>query len=140
MPELFLDTDVAADILTKREPHYKDSTQLVELAANDKVQLLIAESSLANLIYLCVDIYKLKDASELLMDLISVCDIIHGGKQVMFQAISSEFKDKEDALHYYTALNYGADYFITRNISDYKKSVQRLPVMTPAEFIKSLEL
>jgi hypothetical protein len=57
----------------------------------------------------------------------------------MIQAISSPFKDKEDALQYYTALYRGADYFITRNISDYKKSSGRLPVMTPVEFIKSLD-
>lgn len=66
MPELFLDTEAAVAILTKREPHYKYSIQLLELAANDEVQILIAESSLANLIYLCFDIYKLKNASELL--------------------------------------------------------------------------
>ena len=58
---------------------------------------------------------------------------------MLLQAISSPFKDKEDALQYYTALNYGADYFITRNIPDYKKATLRLPVMTPAKFMKSLE-
>ncbi len=57
----------------------------------------------------------------------------------MIEAITSPFKDKEDALQYYTALNHGADYFITRNITDYKSTSVRLPVMTPVEFIKSLE-
>ncbi len=139
LPELFLDTDVAFDILSKRKPHYKDSVLLLELAANDKALLLLAESSLANLIYLSFDIYKLDSAKEKLMDLISACNIISGGKQVMLQAISSPIKDKENALQYYTALNHGADYFITRNISDYKEASMRLPVITPAQFIKSSE-
>jgi len=139
LPEFFLDTDVAFDILSKRKPHYKDSVLLLELAAKDKALLLLAESSLANLIYLSFDIYKLVNAKEKLMDLISASDIISGDKQVMLQAISSPFKDKEDALQYYTALNHGADYFITRNISDYKKASKRLPVMSPAEFMQSLE-
>ncbi len=139
LPELFLDTDVAFDILSKREPHYRNSVLLLELAAKDKALLLLAESSLANLIYLSFDIYKLDHAGKKLEDFISACDIIAGGKQVMLQSISSPFKDKEDALQYYTALNHGADYFITRNIPDFRRSSVRLPVMTPADFMESLD-
>lgn len=54
----------------------------------------------------------------------------------MIRAVSSLFSDKEDALQYYTALNHGADYFITRNIRDYKSSSDRLPVMTPVSFLE----
>lgn len=134
IPELFLDTDVALDILSKREPYYKNSVLLLKLASEDKAALLISESCLANLIYLCFDIYKLKDAEEKLVDFISACNVISGGKSLMIQAISSPFKDKEDALQYYTALHNGADYFITRNVSDYKATSNRLPIMTPAKF------
>ncbi|MEX2600920.1 MAG: PIN domain-containing protein [Balneolaceae bacterium] len=138
LPEVFLDTDVAFDILSKRVPHFEYSVQVLELAASDRISLLIAESSLANLIYLSFDIYKLEDAEKRLLDLISACSMISGGKSVMIEAISSQFKDKEDALQYTTALNHGADYFITRNISDYKSSSKRLPVMTPKEFVSQL--
>ncbi len=44
LPELFLDTDTAFDILSKRQPHYKNSVLLLELAAKDKALLLLAES------------------------------------------------------------------------------------------------
>ena len=136
LPELFIDTDVAFDILSKREPHFEYSVLLLKLVANDKASLLIAESSLANLIYLCFDIYKLRDAEQRLLDFLSACDIIEGGKEIMINAISSNFKDKEDALQYFTALNHGADYFITRNIRDYKNISDRLPVMTPSRFFE----
>ena len=135
LPEVFLDTDVAFDILSKRKPHYEYSVRILEMAASDRVAILIAESSLANLIYLSFDIYKLENADKKLLDFASVCNIINGGKFVMLEAISSKFKDKEDALQYYTALKHGADYFITRNISDYKHTSKRLPVMTPLEFL-----
>ena len=55
-PEIFLNTDVSFDILSKRKPHFQHSVRLLELAAEDKAALLIAESSLANLIYLSFDI------------------------------------------------------------------------------------
>lgn len=138
LPEIFLDTDVAFDILSKREPHFQHSVRLLELAGKDEAVLLISESSLANLIYLSFDIYKLKNAEKRLLDFISACEIISGGKEIMIQAVSSSFKNKENALQYFTALNHGADYFITRNISDYKKVSKRLPVMTPSEFANSI--
>jgi predicted nucleic acid-binding protein len=138
LPEIFLDTDVAFDILSKRKPHFKDSVRLLELAAEDKAALLIAESSLANLIYLSFNIYKLKSAEKRLIDFISACEVISGGKEVMIRVVSSSFKDKEDALQYYTALNHGADYFITRNISDYKEVTARLPVMKPKDLNNSI--
>jgi predicted nucleic acid-binding protein len=135
LPEVFLDTDVAFDILSKRKPHFQHSVRLLELAAADKILLLISESSLANLIYLTFDIYKLDSAENRLLEFISACSFISSGKTVMIEAISSRFKDKEDALQYFTALNHGADYFISRNISDYKHISKRLPVMTPIEFM-----
>ena len=138
LPEIFLDTDVSFDILSKRKPHFQHSVRLLELAAEDKAVLLIAESSLANLIYLSFDIYKLKNAEKRLLDFISASYIISGGKEIMIKAVSSTFKDKEDALQYYTALNHGADYFITRNISDYKTASERLQVLTPEVFLESI--
>lgn len=55
----------------------------------------------------------------------------------MNQALNSRFSDKEDALQYYTAINHGADYFITRNIKDYKNAIETLQVFTPLEFLQS---
>lgn len=139
LPELFLDADMAFDIISKREPHFNESVKILELASVNKAKLSISESSLATLIYLSFEIYKLENASDKLYDFILACDILSGGRPVMLQAISSEFRDKDDALQYFTALNHGADYFITSNISDYKKSEKRLPVMTPAEFMSFIK-
>jgi len=56
----------------------------------------------------------------------------------MLQAIASDFRDKEDALQYFTALHHGVDYFITGNIKDYKNALEFLPVSTPEKFLSSL--
>jgi len=139
LPEVFLDTDVSFDILSKREPHFEYSVQLLELAVKDRISLLLAESSLANLIYLSFDIYKIDSAEEKLIDFIRASTVISGGKPVMLKALKSSFKDKEEALQYYTAQYHQADYFITRNIKDYKPHAGFLPVMTPSEFMNSIE-
>lgn len=138
LPKVFLDTDVAFDIISKREVFFEKAVELLELVAQDKIALVIGECCLANLIYLSFDIYKLPDATSKLLDFIAVCQVISGGKAIMLQAIASDFKDKEDALQYYTALYQEVDYFITRNVKDYKPALKFLPVLTPEEFLSSL--
>ncbi len=135
LPEIFLDTDVAFDILSKREPHFESSLPFLHLALQNKARLLIAESSLGNLFYLTFDIYKLKNSVSRMVDFITVCELVPSGKVAVLESLKSSFKDKEDGLQYYTALYRDVDYFITRNIKDYRKNAQTsLPVYTPVEF------
>lgn len=139
IPEVFLDTDVAFDIISKREPHFTDSIKLLELAASGKIQLVISEGSLANLFYLTFDIYKLNRGQVRLLDFIQACTIVSSGKQVIREALQSAFKDKEDALQYFTAKQAGVDHFVSRNIKDYKKHQdESLMVVTPNEFTNNL--
>lgn len=137
MPEVYLDTDVAFDIISKRSPYFETSVKLIDLFLKNKIELLLGECSLGNLFYLTFEIYKLEDSTKLLEDFTASCKIISGGKTALREALRSEFHDKEDALQYYTALNYGADYFITRNVKDYKKATENLQVLTPMEFLNS---
>lgn len=138
LPNVFLDTDVAFDIISKRVPHFADAAKLLDLAAKDQLALQIAESSIANLIYLSYDIYKLPGASSRLLNFMGACNIVIAGKPVLMEALASQFKDKEDALQYYTALHSGSDYFITRNIKDYMFSSPSLPVFHPRDFLTQI--
>jgi hypothetical protein len=52
-------------------------------------------------------------------------------------ALNSEFRDFEDAIQYFTAIENELELIITRNQSDFKES--KIPVMTAKEFIKSIE-
>ncbi|SHM98513.1 PIN domain-containing protein [Cyclobacterium lianum] len=138
LPNVFLDTYVAFDIISKRDPHFADAAKLLELAAKDQLALQIAESSVANLIYLSYDIYKLPEASPRLLHFMGACNIVIAGKPVLMEALSSRFRDKEDALQYYTALHSGADYFITRNTKDYMHASPSLPVLLPRDFLTQI--
>ena len=48
----------------------------------------------------------------------------------------SNFKDFEDGLQYYSALEYNQDIIITRDLPDFKES--KLPVMTADEYLNSI--
>jgi len=138
LPEVFIDTDVAFDILSKRKPHYQVSVKFLEFLIQGKIEVFISESCVSNLIYLSMDIYKLKNAGSKLQDFILATNVISAGKATILRALNSAFKDKEDAIQYFSALNHGVDYFVTRNIKDYKHTVQSLPAMTPSEYIKAI--
>ena len=57
-------------------------------------------------------------------------------RNVIEKALNSGFKDFEDALQGYSAVNSGnIDLILTRNLKDYKKS--ELGVFTPETYIKS---
>lgn len=54
-------------------------------------------------------------------------------EKVIDLSLASGFKDFEDAVQYYSALQVHADFLITRNKADFK--VDALPVLTPEEFL-----
>ena len=65
--------------------------------------------------------------------------IIEPDINIIKRAYVSNFTDVEDAIQYYTATkNDGMDYFITRNIKDFKNFIPQLPVLTPTQFLKHI--
>jgi hypothetical protein len=52
-------------------------------------------------------------------------------------ALNSEFRDFEDDIQYYTAIENNQDLIITRNQQDFRNS--KIPIITAGEFIKSFE-
>jgi len=57
--------------------------------------------------------------------------------KVIELALHSKFKDFEDAIQYFTAIESGITILLTRNIKDYKKA--GIPVQTPALYVQTME-
>lgn len=136
MVKIFLDTNVVLDLLGKRKPFYDDAKMFLSLHSNGLARLQIAESSLGNLYYLAFNVYKLPHSEVLMNELIAVCDLLSGGKDVIYDSLNSNFTDKEDALQYYTALANRSDFLITRDKKDFKYA-EEIPVLSPQEFFAS---
>ncbi|MFY0686479.1 MAG: PIN domain-containing protein [Cyclobacteriaceae bacterium] len=138
MPRIFLDTDIALDIITQRNPHNIDSNSILRLSSQSLVSLVLSESCVPNLIYIATESYKIDGAYDLIIDLVNSCQLVSSGKKSILAALKSDFIDKEDAVQYYTALQHDIDYFITRNKKDYEKFVKEVPVFTPSEFLTTV--
>ncbi len=67
-----------------------------------------------------------------------IVSIIKVNEHSVLNALDSNWKDFEDALQYFSAIQHKSiDAIITRNTKDFKKSM--LPVLTPVEFLKARE-
>ena len=71
---------------------------------------------------------------EILRKLKVLARVISLDSKVFDMALNSEFKDFEDTIQYYAAIESDIDIIITRNLKDFKKS--DIPVMTGLQFIK----
>lgn len=106
------------------------------LAEKGAVHLFTSSSSLLNIMYI-LGMYKLPAGKieETAIDILSFTTLVNPDNVTFEIALSSKFKDKEDAVQYYTALNHGKiDYFITSNLKDYKQMLPQLKVISSSTF------
>ena len=90
----------------------------------------------SNVYYLLRRIAKHDKVIEKLKQLLEITNVLHMDKKVIENALNSRFKDFEDGLQNYSAVNSGnIDLILTRNLKDYKNS--ELAIFTPETYIKS---
>lgn len=79
--------------------------------------------------------FSSEEAKNIIRKFLGFIHIIESDKLVLLDAASSQFKDYEDAVQYFTALKIqGVEVIITHDIKDYKHSA--IPVMTAEQFLK----
>ena len=138
MTKLFIDTDVILDFLTDRQPFSDNATYIFTLIDNQKVIGCTSSLTFSNLYYILRKYSSHKKVISKLEELSRFINILQVDDKIISSALSSDFKDFEDAIQYFTAqTSKKIDLIITRNIRDYRDS--ELPVMTPETFIKTLE-
>ena len=137
MKKLFIDTNIIIDLLAQREPFYDEAAILFTLADKRKVNLSVSALTFANTNYILLQSKKPEEAKLILRKLKLLVQVLPLDEKIVGLSLNdNDFKDYEDALQYFTALENGIDVIITRNLKDFQKA--RLPVMTPAQFLKTM--
>lgn len=137
MLRVFLDTNVAFDLIANREPFVHDSIHFLELSEKGEVQLFISEVSIGTIVYLAFERYRLSDVKEKLLQFFEFCEVISGGRDAFISAMGSDFSDKEDALQYFTAASHKMDVIITRDRKGFEHAEGAIPILSPKEFFSS---
>lgn len=135
---LFLDTDIILDVLLKREVFYKESYAIFNLCEIEKVKLYTSSSIIINVQYIGAKISNNKKTASAIKYMVeNFIEIVNPNRDAIVKAYNSTFKDYEDAIQYFTAKEASLiDFFITRNIKDYKNAIKTLPAYTPTQFLK----
>jgi len=137
MKTLF-DTNVILDLLLDRKPFSNDASFLLSKVENSEIIGYICATTITTLHYLAAKTLGAQAASNHIRALLSLFVIAPVNRVVLEGAMASTFKDFEDAVLHEAGCHAGAQYIVTRNLSDFNKK-SKLPVFEPGEFIKNME-
>jgi predicted nucleic acid-binding protein len=121
MDKVFIDSDIILDLIQERD-HYSDAMPLFTLIEENKAKGYVSPLIFANLFYILRKQESSAFASHVLTRLKALLHVLTINEKIIEMALSSGFKDFEDAIQYYSALEENLEYLITRNKADYKKS------------------
>ena len=135
MDNVLIDTDVIMDFFFDREPFVEHATEIFLLCENSTIKGFTTPVIISNVYYLLRKISKHEIIVEKLKQLLSIVDVLQMDKSIVIDALNSNFKDFEDALQNFSAINNGTiGTILTRNIKDFQSS--KLASFTPEMYLK----
>ena len=135
MDKVLIDTDVILDFFFDRDPFAEFATEILNLCESETIKGFTTPVIICNVYYLLRKTAKHEIIIEKIKQLLNIIDITSMDKEVVFGALNSKFKDFEDALQNFSAIENGQiSIILTRNVKDYKKS--KLAVLTPETYLK----
>ena len=131
---IFLDTNIVLDLLGKRAPFFDSIAKIATLAEQENFTLVVSALSYSTANY----VFEKYENHDVVMSNLRKFKIISTigslNELVVEKALNSDFKDIEDALQYFCALQAKCDVLLTRDTKGFKNSA--IPVMTADEFLK----
>ena len=133
MKKVFVDTNIVLDLMSQRIEFYEASQDFFTYAIDNKIQLIVSTLTFANTHYILKEQLKLSKVRKALRKFKTLVDVAPFDNKILDLALEEEFKDFEDGIQYYIALENSCEAIITRNKKDFKKS--GLPILNATEFI-----
>ena len=137
MQKIFLDTNIVIDFLGERKPFYESAAKIMTLADNNRISVYTSPSTISTTYYILAKFEGSYIALEKIRKFRLLCDISIMDRVVIDKATSSDFKDFEDAMQYFSALATGCDLIITRNEKDFKSAL--IPVLNCESYLYMLK-
>ena len=136
MSSLFLDTNVLLDLLGERVPFFDSIAKVATLADQKKLSIVVSPLSFTTIDYVLNKYETSESVLNKLRKFKIICEVCVVNEETISKALTSSFKDFEDAVQYFTALQANCSIIITRNGKDFKNST--IPVMTAEEYLSSI--
>lgn len=133
MDSVLVDTNIVMDLLTKRREYYEPASELFTLSDNREIKLSISSLTFANIYYLLSRELNAEKAKKILRKFKLLVQVLPMDDKIIDLSLNSDFRDFEDAIQYYSAIENKLEIIITRNLKDFKLS--RIPVMTASDYL-----
>jgi predicted nucleic acid-binding protein len=133
-----VDTNVVLDLLAKREPWHRATSDLLFLAAQGKAHLYLSGSTVTDLYYL-INKHVYHDAEQsktVILKLLDFFSVVEVGYLDCCLALDSGSGDYEDAVLAEAARRARIDCIVTRNKKDYRNAPVR--ILSPEEYLETL--
>lgn len=134
---VLFDTCVILDALQAREPFREDAEKLFLAVANERINGALTAKSITDIYYLTRRLtHSDQRTREILMNLLSLFDLVDTTGNDIRQALLSEISDFEDAVMVEAAVREELDCIVTRNQHDFRKAACK--IVSPGELLKML--
>jgi len=134
MDKILVDTNIVIDLLAKRDKFLTEAQELFTLSDRKKVKLYVSSLTFANTHYILSQSLKVENSRKVLRRFKVLVDVLPMDDKIIDLSLDSEFKDFEDAIQYYTALENNLEIILTRNLKDFKLS--KIPVLTAKDYLQ----
>jgi len=128
MIRIFLDMNVILDLLAERISFFDSIAKIATLADLKKLTLVASPLLFTTVEYVLSKFEPVEKVLNKLRKFKIICEICEVNEETIEKALSSSFKDFQDAVQYFTAIQANCSIIITRNGKDFKHST--IPIMT----------
>ena len=137
--KVFIDTNIFIDFIAARQPFAKEDATLLQLADNKEIDLLLSDLTIINTIYILRHLhYQIDEILDTIEELRPLLTITSVGASVIDRCLQHRGNDFEDEAQYFSAIDAGADFVVTRNKKDYDYGDDS--VVTPSEFLTRMNI
>jgi predicted nucleic acid-binding protein len=133
---VLLDTNIIVDVALERQPYFEASQQVLLLVEQGQIEGYISASTFGNLYYIIRRSRGREWTTDFINWLVTYCQIATVNEAVIRMALTSNFRDFEDAIQYSTAVVNQLDAIVTRNPQDFPVTTPR--IISPNELIQEL--
>lgn len=136
MKKVFLDTNVLLDFLLDREPFNMDIAEILEISLNEGIELCVSSVTITDTHYIIGRSEGVRSADSKVKKILEFVSVENVGQYAIRKSLDSSFKDFEDGVQNYCALESKHKIIVTRNVKDFTES--ELAIFTPTELLAKI--
>jgi predicted nucleic acid-binding protein len=131
---VLLDTNVALDVILRREPFYQDAKKIVDGSRGGLYTAFVSASAVTDIYYIaCKELRDKKLVMKRLKALLETVGVATVTGAEIHRAIDIAWNDFEDCVQFTAAERLAASYIISRDAGDF--AGPGIPAVSPGQFL-----